>query len=201
MFSVFFAPMSLGVRGSLPGSLFWPHGRYSIHIYWVIVQVSKPRLRSRKVKSRNSPREGEGTRKDEGGWLVDRGHLGNFGVDSDNSRSYFWKLLVDILVGLCVRTKEARSLCPVCGTPVSLWHGACGVDVLEEKQGRGWGRQVRLMCSVGCGKHLQTARQREGAVRKECEVFVEVFVGSWLHFHVRSIFKGDISELRASHLW
>lgn len=59
-----------------------------------------------------------------------------------------------------------------CGTVLVGW--MCW----KRSKGEGEGGKVRLMRSVGCGKHLQTARQREGAVRKECEVFVEVFVGS-----------------------
>jgi hypothetical protein len=58
------------------------------------------------------------------------GHHRNSDVHSDNSRCYFWKLLKDILVGLCNRTKKAQSLCPVYGTQVSQRHSVCGIDSL-----------------------------------------------------------------------
>lgn len=80
-------------------------------------------LLPRKVKERNSPREGEGIRKDEREDGRQMGHRGHFGVDSDNSQ---WKRLLE--TSCRQRTKGAQSLCPVCGALVSLWHGDCEMD-------------------------------------------------------------------------
>lgn len=48
---------------------------------------------------------------------------------------------------------------------------------------------------ASCGR-----RQRERGVRKESEFFVEMFLGRWLHCHIGTTFKEDISELKTPHL-